>query len=209
MKNAVKTMVSTFGLIGGLFGIEHGIGELLQGNVVPTFPMILAWPTSPLFRIIGGEPAMTIIPNLFITGILAIIISAAVALWSVAFVQKKFGPPVLILLSIMQLLVGGGIAPILQLLIVGLAALKINSSYKWLRKHAPGTTLSFFEKAWPTFFIISVAYCLLLFPGSIILGGLFPDLNPSIIVNLSYYFPITLILTVLMAFLHDASRVGR
>ncbi|GAI04081.1 unnamed protein product [marine sediment metagenome] len=35
MRNATKTTVSTFGAIIGIAGIEHGIGEILQGNMPP------------------------------------------------------------------------------------------------------------------------------------------------------------------------------
>jgi hypothetical protein len=35
-------MASTFGVLAGLAGIEHGIGETLQGNVAPDGMMILS-----------------------------------------------------------------------------------------------------------------------------------------------------------------------
>lgn len=54
---------------------------------------------------------MTFIPNLFVTGILAIIASLAVMVWAAAFVQRKSGGLALILLSILMLLVGGGFIP--------------------------------------------------------------------------------------------------
>lgn len=52
----------------------------------------------------GCEPAMTIIPNFFVTGVLAIIVSLVVIVWAAVFVQRKHGGRVLILLSIIQLL---------------------------------------------------------------------------------------------------------
>ena len=72
MRNATKVTVSIFGALAGLMGIEHGIGETLQGNIAPDGLMILSWPGSELFHILTGEPAMTIVPNLLVTGILAI-----------------------------------------------------------------------------------------------------------------------------------------
>jgi hypothetical protein len=38
--------VSTFGALAGLAGIEHGIGEVLQGNIAPEGPVVLSWPGS-------------------------------------------------------------------------------------------------------------------------------------------------------------------
>ena len=56
----------------------------------------------------GHEPAMTIIPNLLVTGILAIIFGLFIVIWAAVFVPKKNGGAVLFLLSIILLLVGGG-----------------------------------------------------------------------------------------------------
>ena len=76
--NATRTVVSTFGLLAGLAGIEHGLGEILQGSVGPEGPVIESWPDSKAFEILGGEPAMTVIPNLLVTGIVAVIVAVAV-----------------------------------------------------------------------------------------------------------------------------------
>ncbi len=43
-------MVATLGTLAGLAGVEHGIGEILQGNVAPEGLAIIAWPGSELFR---------------------------------------------------------------------------------------------------------------------------------------------------------------
>jgi hypothetical protein len=108
MRSATKVTVSTFGVLTGLAGIEHGIGEMLQGNIAPDGMTILSWPESALFDILAGEPAMTVIPNLLVTGILAILSSLIFLIWATLFVQRKHGGLILILLSIVMLLVGGG-----------------------------------------------------------------------------------------------------
>jgi hypothetical protein len=53
--NATRLTVSTFGAIAALAGIEHGIGEVLQGNKAPEGIMILSWPDSELFEILAGS----------------------------------------------------------------------------------------------------------------------------------------------------------
>jgi hypothetical protein len=58
MRHALRVTVSTFGTLAGLAGLEHGIGEILQGNVAPASPSIQSWPKSDFFRILGGEPAI-------------------------------------------------------------------------------------------------------------------------------------------------------
>ncbi len=207
MNKATRILVSTIGFISGLFGIEHGVGEFLQGNVQPNDLMITAWPNSPAFSIIGGEPAMTIIPNMQITGILAIIVSTMVAIWSIAFIHKKYAGMILIVLSIIQLLVGGGIAPIVQLIAVGLTAFAINSKLSWPRKMVSQNVLNIAEKGWIWLFGITVTLCLTLFPGSIILGQIFPQMDPSAIVNISNIYLIFLVVAIIFSFGHDASII--
>ena len=70
--SATRITVSTFGAMAGLAGIEHGIGEILQGGAAPEGVMILSWPDSGFFRILGGEPAMTVVPDLLVTGVLGV-----------------------------------------------------------------------------------------------------------------------------------------
>jgi len=103
-----RAAASTIGVIAGLGGASHGPGEILQGNVAPSGIMIQSWPG---FTQLGGEPAMTIIPNFLASGVLTIMVGLIVAAWAAAFVQRKNGGLVLILLSIIMLLVGGGLFP--------------------------------------------------------------------------------------------------
>lgn len=35
MNNSTRVVASTFGALAALAGVEHGIGEVLQGNVAP------------------------------------------------------------------------------------------------------------------------------------------------------------------------------
>jgi len=56
----------------------------------------------------GCFPAMTVIPDFFVTGVLTIILSLIIVAWAAALVQRRYGGVVLILLSLILLLVGGG-----------------------------------------------------------------------------------------------------
>jgi len=104
-----RAAASIIGIIAGLGGgVLHGVGEILQGNTAPSGIMIEAWPE---LTALAGEPAMTIVPNFLVTGVLAIIFGLIVAAWAGVFVQRKNGGLVLILLSIIMLLVGGGLIP--------------------------------------------------------------------------------------------------
>jgi hypothetical protein len=106
-----RGVASVIGVVAGLIGIYHGYNETLQGSVAPSGVFINA--VGPPCQ---GNcfPAMTLVPNFLLAGILTIIVAILVIVWSTAFVQKKNGGIILILLSIILLLVGGGfLAPIL------------------------------------------------------------------------------------------------
>jgi hypothetical protein len=54
---------------------------------------------------------MTLIPSFSVSGIVTVITGVAVTIWAATRIQSKNGPLVLILLSTMMLLVGGGLIP--------------------------------------------------------------------------------------------------
>jgi hypothetical protein len=83
----IVVFASALGIFAGLGGgVLHGIGEVLQGNVAPNGIMIEAWPA---LRVVAGEPAMTIVPNFLLTGILAIVMGIIVTIWAGKFIEHK------------------------------------------------------------------------------------------------------------------------
>ncbi len=206
MRNATRVTVSTLGALMGLAGIEHGIGEILQGNIAPDGMMILSWPGSAFFRIVVGEPAMTIVPNLLVTGILAILFSLIFFVWATLFVQRKNGGLVLILLSIVMLLVGGGIFPPIIGIIIGALGTRINAPLTWWRAHLSMGLGRLLEKLWRWSFGACLAAWLLLFPGSSILGYFFGVDDPNLVPVLFFLALGLLMLTILTGFAHDVQR---
>src|SRR3990172_11908219 len=104
MRSARKIVASAFGVIVGLAGLEHGVGEILQGNVAPPGLMFESWPHSGPLRIMAGEPAMSVFPSLLLSGILTVLVSLATIVWSAAFLGSRHGAFVLMLLSVLLLL---------------------------------------------------------------------------------------------------------
>src|SRR6266852_7467432 len=156
MRNCeTRVVASTLGILAGLLGLVHGYLETLQGNVAPSGVFILAMgPPCQANRVWHDcYPAMTIIPNFFVTGVLAIIVSLFIILWAVVFVQRKNGGLVLILLSIIQLLVGGGyISPILCF-IAGVIGTRIKVPSTWWRVQLPVQWRRWLAKGWPWSFV--------------------------------------------------------
>jgi len=206
MRNATKIFVSTVGVIMALAGLEHGIGEVLQGSVAPAGIMIISWPTSEFFRSLAGEPAMTIVPNLLITGILAILSSLILLVWATFFVQRKNGGLIMILLSIVMLLVGGGIFPPLLGIIVGAIGTKIDAPLTWWRAHLSVEFRHFLGKLWP----YSYTACIIAWPSALLgpslLGYFFGVNNPGLIVAILFFAFGTLLLTMFAGFAYDIER---
>jgi hypothetical protein len=204
MRNATKVTVSTFGVLAGLAGIEHGIGETLQGNRAPDGIMIVSWPESELFRIVGGEPAMTIVPNLRVTGILAILVSLVFLVWVTMFVQRKHSSLVLILLSFVMLLVGGGFGPPLLGVILGVAATMIHAPFRWWRAHLSRGAGRVLRTLWPWSFVAGVLAWLFLFPGSLLLDYVVGVNHPGRTISMSAFAAfVLLLLTIFTGFAYD------
>lgn len=130
MNKATKTLYLTLGILAGIMGIEHGIGELLEGFRPIDSVFILSWPDSTFFEIMSGEPAMTIIPNYLVTGLLAIFFSG---IFLVVLVKPNLNRKAIIILFILlflMLLTGGGFGPPALGFIAVLIALKRNSPLK-------------------------------------------------------------------------------
>ncbi|MHA2096792.1 MAG: hypothetical protein ACW98F_19425 [Candidatus Hodarchaeales archaeon] len=147
--SAIRVVASTLGVLVGLAGIEHGLFEMLQGNITPTSIWIDAIGPSQRFWEYATETAITIIPNFFVTGFLAIIVGVLVTIWAAMFIQRQYGARIFFLLSILLLLVGGGFAPIFFTIFATITATRINKPLTWWHTHFPNNVRSFLAKLWP------------------------------------------------------------
>jgi hypothetical protein len=148
MRKATKSVATWFGVTAGIAGLEHGYFEIMQGNNPTEGVMIVSIgpPCVPEEVWNACEPALTIIPNFLVSGFLSIIIGFLIIIWSAAFIQRKRGGTILILLSLALLLFGGGIFPPLIGIVGGIAGTRIN---KPLPGEQPSRSISFGAKLWP------------------------------------------------------------
>jgi len=207
--NAARVVASVFGLLSGLGGITHGIGETLQGNIAPGGIIINSWTEGPISTNMGGEPAMSVVPNLLLTGILTIVVSVAVMAWAAAFVQTKNGGTVLILLSIGMLLVGGGFAPPIIGVLAGAAGTGIKAPSAWWRIHLPVNIRRILAGLWPWVFGICVIDGVFLVAGSVILVYFFGLNRPEMFVNSFFFAVVSLLLTILTGIAYDIQNGDR
>jgi hypothetical protein len=121
--SVAKAAASILGIAAGLIGAFHGYNETLQGSTAPSGIFINA--IGPPCQGNGCFPAMTVVPNFYYTGILAIVVSLIILFKAVAFVERKHSGLLMIGLSIVQLLVGGGFLPPLLGLVSGIISTRI------------------------------------------------------------------------------------
>jgi hypothetical protein len=209
MKSATHTLISTFGGLVGLIGVEHGLGEILQGSVRPGGLMILSWPDSEFFRILGGEPAMTVVPNLLVTGILAVLVSLAFLAASVWFVQRKGTGLALLLLTVPMLLLGGGIFPPVLGVLIGAAAAGLNAAPGGRRmRFAPGPR-RFLQALWPWAFGTCLIAWLAMLPGVPTLDYFFGVRSDALFYTILGCMFMFLILAGASAFARDLNSADR
>jgi hypothetical protein len=209
--SATRVTASTLGAIVGLAGMEHGFLEMLQGNATPNALVIDA--IGPAQKLWPGatEPAFTIIPNFLVSGIFAMIVGFLVTIWAVAFVQRKHGALILLLLSIMLFLVGGGSPPIFLGVVASAVATRINKPLKWWHAHLSLNARGFLAKLWP-WSIIAFVF-MFWFAVAIAITGwplIFFDANGTnalpILSLLGYISDVIMLLVVVAGFASDIQR---
>jgi protein-S-isoprenylcysteine O-methyltransferase Ste14 len=153
--NATRIVVIAFAMLCGFTGIIAGYFEIFQGNVTTNGLMISTigpeysmWTTYSIYELMEPYSALTIIPNFLITGITAIILSCLVIIWAVWFIHKKHGIIIFLLLSIIQLLVGGAFVMDMAI-ITSIVATRINKPLRWWRSHLSDKAKRFFALIWP------------------------------------------------------------
>lgn len=153
---ATRIYASTLGILVGLAGVEHGILEVLQGNVKPNGIMVDAiGPEQKLWEL-ATETVLTIIPSMLFSGILSIILGGFVTFWAYKYVGSKYGSVVLLFLSAALFLVGGGFAPIFLTILAFIAAARINRPLRFWGSRAPVALRNIIARLWPWTLILSV-----------------------------------------------------
>ena len=145
--------VAILGTVIGVSGAIHGVHSILKGNT-PTGGMLLP-----------SIGAFTIVQNYLLTGMLAVALGMAVVIWTIGFIDRKYGPPVFGALCVALFLVGGGIAEVAFILLAALLSTRIHHPLgKWQRAADSRLGLAL-SKLWP--YAISMAFSIFLIGYSI------------------------------------------
>jgi hypothetical protein len=147
------------------------------------------------------EPAMSLLPNFLITGIITIILGLAIMIWSAAFIQRNHGGLILIGLSIVFLLFGGGFFPPLIGIIAGAAGTQIHKPVTG----KPGTITRAVSHLGLVPLVVLLVYLIGQFP----VGYFFNDWLKSVMGVGLLLIVVLLPLSVYSAYAYDATTLER
>lgn len=166
MKNSLRITVAFLGIYAGLIAIQHGIFEISQGSRAPDGLMFNAIGSPCQAEMVWHAcfPAMTLIPNLLVTGIAAMLAGLGMAGWAVAFAGRRRGL-VLGALSLLVLLVGGGFVPVYIGLVAAVTDSRLASPVK-----PGGTGWRILSRLWHWLLVLMALWL----PGSWLLAAFFP-----------------------------------
>jgi hypothetical protein len=204
---AGSTTATVFGVLAGLGGITHGVGEVLQGSV-PTGFWIASWTSGPIAEKMGGEPGFTVLPTALAAGVATLAFSTAVVTWSAAGARRRHGGLVLILLSTGMLLAGGGVGPPLIGILGGAAGVAAaGRAPRWLRR-LPPRARRLLARSWPPLFAIAAANAAFLVVGSVVLVyGVGLD-APGLFLGSFYFSVLSLLALIIAGAARDAERIA-
>jgi hypothetical protein len=208
--SATRLTVSTIGVVLGVAGIGHGIFEVLQGNVASGGVIINAIGPAQRLWERASLHAFTIIPNLLITGILAMIAGLLFAIWAAAFINRKYGAWIMMLLSIILFLVGGGSGPLFIGIFISIIATRINKPLTWWRAHLPVNVRTFLAKSWLwsliVYVVLYVSSVVVTITGWPLLSFFGVNTTYKIILSVGYILLGLMLFTTLTAFAYDIQK---
>ncbi len=175
--SATRITVTALGLLSATVGVEHGLGAIEQGTEAPPGLVFRSWPDAAAFDALGGEPAFTLVPSLLVTGVLAVVISVAIGVWTIWGAHNLRWGAGLVALSVLQLLCGGGFGPPLIGMVAGLLATRVG--HTWSTPGGRATDLA--ARLWPWPLVLAVASFLMLVPGYQILFVVSGSVGPALV----------------------------
>jgi hypothetical protein len=193
--SAAQGTAPEFGIPAGLGGLTQVVGEVLQGHAKPDGIIISSWTQGRIATNMGGEPGMTVVPNLLVTGILTILASLAVRVCT-ASVRNKKGGRILLPFSIIMLLAGGGFGPPIIGVLAGVAGTGIGMPSIWWRERRLVKVRRFLGKVWAWIFGLAVMNGVFLVIESVILVYVVDLNNPHLFTNSLFFAVLSLSVTV-------------
>lgn len=174
---ATTTSVSVVGLLVAMAAAEHGVGEIVQRPRLGDGPFIESWPHATVFEQLAGEPAMTLLPDPVVAGVVTVLLSLVFAGVSVRNGALRHAGAYLMVLSGGLLLCGGGLAPPLM------GALLAVTWHTGGRAHGPwpGRLRRRLAQRWRAALVVATVSYLGLFPGTVLLHWWYGLASPALV----------------------------
>jgi hypothetical protein len=207
MKNPLLFTIAIFSSLFGFSGIEHGFFEILQGNTKPNGFIISAIGPLQRFWLHGTETAFTLIPNFQITGIIAIITSICVIIWSLYFLRNKYSWIILLFLSVAQFLTGGGFAQIFLSVVLSITAAGLYRPRKFWKEYISEKFRLFLSFLWNITFLLFIAIFIISMEMAVFglpYGKTNPEMIYGVMMSFSYIMIILFCLSLVFAYAKDS-----
>jgi hypothetical protein len=202
IRNAIRITSTSLGIYAGLLGAEHGIFELMQGNIRTGGLVIQAM--GPACQAEGMWhacfPAFTVLPSYVASGLLATLFSLSVAAWAATCLQLRRGGLILLLLSVGMFLTGGGFVPLLTGSMAAFSASTFHLPGGQRQRGLPRSLRRFLAALFPWALLLIAVWI----PGSWLMGHFLPGIMLQIGTMLFLLFDLILpLVSVFAAFAHD------
>lgn len=163
--SATLVTVRVLGLLAALNGIDHGVGAITQGPGAPAQLVYESWGHVDAFDPLNGEPALTVIPDLLVSGLVTVVVSVALGAWLTLRPAHRRSGPITLALALVLLLVGGGFGPPLLAIVVGLLVMRVGKA----TSRPVGTATRLAHRLWPWPLVVATFCFLGLVPGTVLL----------------------------------------
>jgi hypothetical protein len=199
--DAIHFIASGIGVFFGLFSsVNHGIFEMLQGNVPTQGLVINAIGEAQRFWVFGHEPAFTIMPTFMSAGILSVIVGIILTVWSIRYLSTEYGHWVYLGLFMLSFLVGGGIGQAFFFLPAWAFATRIGKPLTWWNRIIPKSLRPYLSHIWPVTLVLATLCITITLEIGIF--GAFPGMNdPTTIQNFSMICMFVSIILFVMSFI--------
>lgn len=209
----VRLCLVTFGVIIGVVGVLHGCAELLQGsalvksNSIPACPE--NWPNPEFYKVMKGMPVFSILTGIpfYLLGILAILVSCALIVWSAFFMGTQGGLLVFGLLNVGVFLFGAGegtpISMGIPLVIFGVLATKFPA-----KKHRSASTTKNLLFWFRFFFGLQIFSWILFCPGLVIVSS-YGTIPQALFLFDFMSMPVSILGALICGFMYDRTEVVR
>jgi hypothetical protein len=159
-----RAITSTFGAIAGLSSMAYATAEALEGHAKPTA----------VFFTLNGQPAITVLPDMLLTGLIGLCLSLAFTLCALFFAKRWQGGLAMLLIACLQIPFGAGLVRLFQAMIYSLVGTRINRPLMLWDAILRQPLRSQLSRLWPGSFIV----CAILYVIHV-LTGIVPSLTAA------------------------------